>query len=124
SAKVTRSPPGSYRRAFDRPNEPRTFCTFPARRINQKRSSTNRIVGPKPRSRFCHHGAPVSSGSAFTVTPFDCSRLESASVFAKAGISVLKSRVGFEPRYVSFFANVPWIAVPFDVIDVTLYVRT
>ena len=26
---------------------------------------------------------------------------------------------GFEPLYDSFWVNVPWIAVPFDVIDLT-----
>ena len=38
---------------------------------------------------------------------------------AKVGISVLKWVVGFEPAYVSFWVNVPWIAVPFDVISLT-----
>jgi hypothetical protein len=38
---------------------------------------------------------------------------------AKAGISVLKRVVGFEPAYESFSVNVPWIAVPFDVISFT-----
>ena len=76
-------------------------------------------VGPKPRSRFCHHGAPVSSGSAFTMTPCCCSSCESASLSAKAGISVLKFVVGFESAYVWVCLNVPWIAVPFDVISLT-----
>ena len=38
-------------------------------------------------------------------------------VSAKAGISVLNAVVGFEPAYRSFCVNVPWIAVPFDVIS-------
>ena len=56
-----------------------------------------RTVGPNPSRRFCHHGAPVSSGFAFTTTPFSCNRFESLSVFAKAGISVLNCVVAFEP---------------------------
>ena len=58
SANVTRSPDGSYRRARERPNEPSTSCMLSARRISQNSSTTNRIVGPKPNSRLCHHGAP------------------------------------------------------------------
>ena len=82
------------------------------------------MVGPKPRSRFCHHGAPVSSGSAFTMTPCCCRSCESASLSAKAGISVLKFVVGFESAYVWGCLNVPWIAVPFDVISLTWPSRT
>ena len=55
-----------------------------------------RIVGPKPKSSVCHQAAPVSSGSALTVTSFSCSTWESSSVFAKAGISVRNRVVGFE----------------------------
>ena len=98
SANVTRSPDGWYRRARERPNEPSTFCTLPARRISQNSRKRKRSVGPKPSSRFCHHGAPVSSGSAFTTTPFCWSRRDSALLSANAGISVRKSVVGFEPR--------------------------
>ena len=53
-------------------------------------------VGPNPSSRFSHHGAPVSSGWAFTITPCDCRRCESAFVSAKAGISVLNLVVACE----------------------------
>src|SRR5690349_25135489 len=75
------------------------------------------MVGPKPSSRFCHHGRPESSGCAFTTTPLLCSSADSWSVFAKAGTSVLKRVVGFDfPNWI-FFVNVPWIAVPFDVIS-------
>ena len=76
---------------------PSTFWTLPARRISQKSSRTNRIVGPKPSSRLCHHGDPVSSGWALTTTPFFCSRFESASLLANAGTSVRKRVVGFDP---------------------------
>ena len=38
---------------------------------------------------------------------------------ANAGISVRKRVVGFASSYVSFCVNVPWIAVPFDVISLT-----
>jgi hypothetical protein len=40
-------------------------------------------------------------------------------VSAKVGISVLNRFVGFEPSNVSFWVNVPWIAVPFEVISLT-----
>ena len=42
-----------------------------------------------------------------------------ASLSANAGISVRKSVLGFDPAYDSFWSNVPWIAVPFDVIEAT-----
>ncbi len=38
---------------------------------------------------------------------------------ANAGISVRKRVVGFDPAYRSFSVNVPWIAVPFDMISFT-----
>jgi hypothetical protein len=47
------------------------------------------------------------------------SRLDRASLLANAGISVRKSVVGFEPAYDSFCVNVPWTAVPFEVISLT-----
>ena len=56
-----------------------------------------RSVGPNPTSTLSHHGEPVSSGLAFTTTPFFCNSAESASVFANAGISVSKRLVFFEP---------------------------
>ena len=56
-----------------------------------------RIVGPKPTSRFSHQGAPVWSGVALTTTPFSCNSDDSASVIAKAGISVWNCFVFFEP---------------------------
>jgi hypothetical protein len=61
----------------------------------------------------------VSSGCALTTTPFFWSRAESALLFAKAGISVRKRVVGFDFAYCSFCVNVPWIAVPFEVISFT-----
>ena len=63
----------------------------------ERAAPTKRIVGPKPRSRLSHQGAPVSSGCALTTTPFCSSRSESASVSANAGISVLNFVVGFAP---------------------------
>ena len=78
-----------------------------------------RIVGPKPRSKFCHHGAPLSSGCAFTTTRFSWSSRDSALLSAKAGISVRKRSVGFDPAYCCFCVKVPWIAVPFEVISLT-----
>jgi hypothetical protein len=92
---------------------------LPARRKSQKSKSRNSSVGPKPSSRFSHHGDPVWSGCALTTTFLLCSSWERASVSAKAGISVLNAVVGFEPSKVSFWVNVPWIAVPFDVISLT-----
>src|SRR3954471_9092846 len=78
-----------------------------------------RIVGPKPTSRLSHHGAPVPSGGGLTRAPFFSSSGESASVWAKVGIPVLKRVVGFEPAYRSATVNVPCTAVPFEVIDAT-----
>src|SRR5689334_1262045 len=78
-----------------------------------------RGVGPKPSNRFSHHGAPVSSGCALTVTPFDCRRCESAFVSAKAGISVLNFDVVCELLYDCGCLKVPWMAVPFEVIPST-----
>jgi hypothetical protein len=45
-------------------------------------------------------------------------------LFANAGISVRKRVVGFELPYLIFCVNVPWIAVPLDVIDLTWPART
>jgi hypothetical protein len=53
-----------------------------------------------------------------TTTP-RWSRLDRALLSANAGISVWKRVVGFEPPYDSGWVNVPWIAVPFDVISRT-----
>jgi hypothetical protein len=92
--------------------------------MNQKRIRTKRIVGPKPRSRFCHHGSPVSRGCALTTTSFSWSSWESALLSANAGTSVSKSVVGFDAPYLSFSVNVPWIAVPFEVISLTCPART
>src|SRR5436309_5750349 len=85
SLNVTRSLEGWYRLARDRPNEPRTFCTFPARRIRKKRSPTKRIVGPKKRRRLCHQGEPVSSGCAFTTTPLLCRSFRERVVVGERG---------------------------------------
>ena len=106
--------------ARDRPNEPSGFCTLRARRNSQRSRRTNRIVGPKPNSSVCHHRAPVSSGSALTVTSFSWRSRESSSVSANAGISVRNRVVGSESSYVSSFVNVPWTSVPLDVISSTL----
>ena len=75
--------------------------------MSQKSRSRKRIVGPKPSRRLCHQGGPVSSGSAFTTTPFRWSRLDSALLSANAGISVRKCVVGFDPWYRNCFVNVP-----------------
>ena len=64
-----------------------------ARRAGRRRGASAR----SRRSRLSHHGAPVSSGSALTTTPFCSSSCESAIVSANAGISVWKRVVGFEP---------------------------
>jgi hypothetical protein len=83
------------------------FCMFPARRNSQNNSRRKSSVGPNPSSSDCHHGGPESRGSALTTT-FFCSRsCESASVSAKAGISVRKRVVGLESWYACGFANVP-----------------
>jgi hypothetical protein len=47
------------------------------------------------------------------------SNCESAFVSANEGISVWKRVDGFEPPYVSLVLNVPWIAVPLEVIEAT-----
>src|SRR5438552_3843206 len=78
-----------------------------------------RIVGPNPTSRLSHQGAPVSSGTALTVTFFRSSSRDSAFVSAKVGISVLKRVVALEPLNRSATVNVPCTVVPFDVIDAT-----
>ncbi len=97
---------------------------MPARRSSQKSRRTNRIVGPKPNSNVCHHGAAVSSGSALTVTSLSWSSWESSSVLANAGISVRNRVVGFESSKFTSFLNVPWMSVPLDVISSTLRVFT
>ena len=97
SAKVTWSADGSYRRACERLNAPSTLCIRAPRRSSRNSRPTKRIVGPKPTSRLSHQGAPRSSGTAFTTTPFSSSSFESATVSANAGISVRNRVVGFEP---------------------------
>ena len=92
--------------------------------MRKKRSATKRIVGPKKRSRLCHQGEPVWRGCALTTTPLLWRSFESSSLLAKAGISVLKRSLGFESLCCSFCLNVPWIAVPFEVISLTLPSRT
>ena len=57
------------------------------------------------------------------VTPLLCRSRESSSVFANAGISVLNRVVGFDFRYFTLCVNVPWIAVPFDMISLTVPAR-
>ena len=56
-------------------------------------------------------------------TPFESSRLESAFVSAKAGISVWK-RVIVADSWLTGRLNVPWMAVPFEVISVTFPAET
>jgi hypothetical protein len=97
SANVTRPPAGSYRRARERPNAPSALCALPARRRKKMRRPTRRSVGPKPMSRVCHQGGPVSSGLALTITSLRSSERDSSSVSAKAGTSVSNSLVGSEP---------------------------
>jgi hypothetical protein len=79
----------------------------------------NRSVGPKPSKRLCHQGDPVSSGWALTTTRLSCRSRDRASLSAKAGISVRKRVVGFVLPNRTFCLNVPWIAVPFEVISLT-----
>jgi hypothetical protein len=66
----------------------------------------------------------VESGLAFTTTPLVSSSCESETVSANAGTSVSNPAVGFSPSYVVGFSNEPWIAVPTDVISLTLPDRT
>ena len=77
------------------------------------------MVGPKPSSRLCHHGGPLSSGCALTTTAFRWSNAASSSLFANAGISVLNRVVGFLSSNCTGCVNVPWIAVPFEVMSFT-----
>ena len=123
SAKVTRSPLGAYRRARDRPKLLSAFCMPPARRSNRNSRPRNSRVGPNPTSTVCHQGAPVESGLAFTTTPLVSSSCESETVSANAGTSV-SNPVDFSPPYDVGFSNVPWIAVPTDVISATFPDRT
>ena len=81
-----------------------------------------RIVGPNPRSRFCHHGG---AGVERLGVDDDAVLLEqlrrAASVSANDGISVWKFVVGLRLlRSAAASVNVPWTSVPFDVIDLTL----
>ena len=75
---------------------PERALALPARRRKKTRSPTRRSVGPKPMSSVCHQGGPVSSGSALTTTSLLSSSAESASVSAKAGISVSNFFAGSE----------------------------
>src|SRR6187399_1542329 len=92
--------------------------------MRKKSSPTKRSVGPKNRRKLCHHGDPVSSGLALTMTPLLWRSFESELLSANAGISVWKRVVGLESLYVSGSLNVPWIAVPLDVMSFTLPSRT
>jgi hypothetical protein len=67
-----RSPDGSYARARERPNEPRMFCTLPAR-AEPEEQEDEEDRRAKPSRRLCHQGAPVSSGCALTTTFFSSS---------------------------------------------------
>ena len=81
------------------------------------RRSRKSIVGPNPSRRFCHHGPPVSSGSALTTTPFASRSRDKPAVSAKAGISVSKRDAEGPPAgaWVGRW-NTPWIAEPLEVI--------
>ena len=92
--------------------------------MRKKSSPTKRRVGPKNSRRLCHHGDPVSSGWALTITPLLWRSFDSEVLSANAGISVRKRVVGLESLYVSGSLNEPWIAVPLDVICSTLPCRT
>src|SRR5207302_10069086 len=105
--------------ARERPNAPSMPWTFPARRISQKSRPMNRTVGKKLTSRLSHHGEPVSSGCALTTTALLWRSSARASVLANDGISVLNFVVALELWKRSGRLNVPWIAVPFDVISET-----
>jgi hypothetical protein len=96
----------------------------PARRSNRNSNPRNSRVGPNPTSSVCHQGAPVESGLAFTTTALVSSSCESETVSANAGTSVSNPVVGFLPPYVVGFSNVPWIAVPTEVISATFPDRT
>jgi hypothetical protein len=54
-----------------------------------------------------------------TSTVFLWSNAASSSLFANAGISVLNRVVGFLSSNCTGWLNVPWIAVPFEVISFT-----
>ena len=92
--------------------------------MRKKSSPTKRSVGPKNSRRLCHHGDPVSSGFALTITPLLWRSFESEVLSANVGISVRNRVVGLESLYVSASLNVPWIAVPLDVMSLTLLSRT
>ena len=62
----------------------------------------------------------MSSGWAFSTTLLVSSRRDSALVSAKAGTSVWNRVVGFPWSKLVGVLNVPWIAVPTDVISATL----
>ena len=54
-----------------------------------------------------------------TTTAFRWSNAASSSLFANAGISVLNRVVGFLSSNCTGCVNVPWIAVPFEVMSFT-----
>src|SRR6266571_3603768 len=105
SANVTRSEPRWYRRALERPKEPSRLWALLPRRISQNRSPRKSTVGPKLTRMFSHHGAAVSSGTAFTTTRLRCRSCASAFVSANDGTSVLNLVVDFEPEYDSGRVN-------------------
>ena len=97
-----------------RPNEPRTFCMLPARRIAKKIRPTNRSVGPKPTRRFSHHGAPVSSGCALTTTCLLLEQLRERVGVGERRNLRLERRRRLRALVALGVLNVPWIAVPFE----------
>ena len=79
-----------------------------------------RIVGPKPSSRFSHHGHAARERLG---VDDDALRLEQVRERLRVGE---RRDLGLEarsrpssPRSSSAFLNVPWIAVPFEVIETT-----
>ena len=69
-------------------------------------------------------GIPCRVAVALTITPLLWRSFESEVLSANAGISVRNRVVGLESLYASASLNVPWIAVPLDVISLTLPSRT
>ena len=79
-----------------------------------------RSVGPNPTSRLSHHGALVVSGFALTTTLLPLEQLRRAPSCRRTPGS--RSGTASTPstrRSLGLLSNVPWIAVPFEVIEAT-----
>ena len=99
SANVTFVCAPSIRRAFERPKLPSAFiCPPDARREIHTNSATSRITGPKPRSRLSRKPRPSLTGSASITTSLVCSRLDSCTSSANAGMVVSKFLAGSASR--------------------------